>query len=572
MTIKELINIIPFEILQRGQNYFKSGNILQLNQGSDGTWFAEVEGNYGNYEVEIKANNNSESADYYCDCPYDGAICKHVAAVALAINEEKTIAISSNDSEPDEENWEQLIKDARPKDLRNFMLDFGVKNQDFRHQIKLAFSKPVSVENTDNIPYYQSQINGIFDNYDYRGFIDYRSSHKAMNDVTQFQIKADNYYSKGNLNEAFCISAAIAMEGVKAIQYMDDSSGECGGAIFEAFRVIENILNNNKPSHELKERIFNWLYEQVQNSDYRNYGVGDSLEPLFFDTAASLKQLEIAYEFIDAKIIELDKEDNWSKKYYLQSYLGQKINLLQSEGCTAEADNIIDSYLHFEKFRQIRVEQALSANNPEEAEKLILDGIKISQQDGASGIVHQWKDRLLELYKQQKQAFKYNKLARELFIENTSDIKYFKIYKQTSPQDDWEEKRNKLIAELKNKKRGYYGGISIDNLAKIYIEEQMIDELFAIVSSSNSIHTIIKYTKHLKDKYPAELLEYYKAAIEIQAEQTGRNVYVSLVDYLKQMAKLKGGLPAAKTLKVSLLDKYKNRPAMKEEFRKLNWD
>ncbi|MCF8379689.1 MAG: SWIM zinc finger family protein [Bacteroidales bacterium] len=572
MTIQELINIIPIEILQRGQNYFNSGNILQLNQGSDGTWFAEVEGNYGNYEVEIKADNNSESADYYCDCPYDGAICKHVAAVALAINEEKTITISSNEEVPDEESWEQLIKDAKPKELRNFMLDFGVKNQDFRHQIKLAFSKPVSVENTDNIPYYQSQINGIFDNYDYRGFIDYRSSHKAMNDVTQFQIKADDYYSKGNLNEAFCISAAIAMEGVKAIQYMDDSSGECGSAIYEAFRVIENILNNNKPSHELKERIFNWLYEQVQNSDYRNYGVGDSLEPLFFDTAASLKQMDIAYEFIDAKIIELDKEDGWSKKYYLQSYLGQKINLLQSEGRTAEADNIIDSYLHFEKFRQIRVEQALSANNPEEAEKLILDGIKIAQQGDAPGTVHQWKDQLLELYKQQKQAFKYNKLARELFVEKTSDIKYFKIYKQTSPKDDWEEKRNKLIAELKNKKRGYYGGISIVDLAKIYIEEQMIDELFTIVSSSNSINTIIKYTKYLKEKYPTELLEYYKAAIEIQAKQTGRNVYVSLVQYLKQMAKLKGGQPAAKALKDSLLNEYKNRPAMKQELRKLNWD
>ncbi len=572
MTIQELINIIPFKILQRGQNYFNSGNILQLNQGSDGTWYAEVEGNYGNYEVEINPDNDSESADYYCDCPYDGAICKHVAAVALAINEEKTITISSKDAELDEESWEQLIKDAKPKDLRNFMLDFGVKNQDFRLQIKLAFSKPLSVENADNIPYYQSQINGIFDNYDYQGFIDYRSSDKAINDVSKFMTKADNFYSKGNLNEAFCISAAIAMEGVKAIQYMDDSSGECGGAIYEAFQVIENILNNNKPSDELKKRIFNWLYEQVQNSDYRSYGLGDSLEPLFFDTAASLKQMDIAYEFIDAKISELDKEDGWSKKYYLQSYLGQKINLLQSEGRTAEADNIIDSYLHFEEFRQIRVAQALSASNPEEAEKLILDGIKIAQQDDASGTIHQWKDQLLELYKQQKQAFKYNKLARELFVENTSDIKYFKVYKQTSPKDDWEEKRNKLIAELNNNKRGYYGGISLDDLAKIYIEEQMIDELFAIVSSSNSIHTIIKYTKHLKEKFPAELLEYYKAAIEIQAEQTGRNVYVSLVDYLKQMAKLKGGLPAAKGLKVSLLNNYKNRPAMKEEFRKLNWD
>lgn len=571
MTIQELINIIPFEILLRGQNYFNSGNILQLNQGSDGTWFAEVEGNYGNYEVEIKADNNSESADYYCDCPYDGAICKHVAAVALAINEEKTITISSNDAEPDEESWEQLIKDAKPKDLRNFMLDFGVNNQDFRHQIKLNFSKPVSMENTDNIQYYQSQINGIFDNYDYRGFIDYHSSHKAMSDVTQFQIKADNFYSKGNLNEAFCISAAIAMEGVKAIRYMDDSSGECGGAIYDAFQIIENILND-KPSNELKNRIFNWLYEQVQNSDYRDFGVGDSLEPLFFDTALSLKQMDIAYKFIDAKIIELDKEDGWSKNYYLQGYLGQKINLLQSEGRTSEANIIIDSNLHFEKFRQIRVDQALSANNAEEAELLILEGIKIAQQEDTAGTVHQWKDQLLELYKLHKQAFKYNKLARELFVENTSDIKYFKIYKHTCPKDNWEEKRNKLIAELQNKKRGYYSRTPLDDLANIYIEEQMIDELFTMVSSSNSIHTIIKYTNHLKEKYPAELLEYYKVAIEIQAEQTGRNVYVSLIQYLKQMAKLKGGLPTAKALKVSLLDKYKNRPAMKEEFKKLNWD
>lgn len=570
MTIQELIDHIPSAILKRGQNYFDNGNILQLNRGSNGTWYAEVEGNYGNYEVEIEADNKINVTNYYCDCPYDGAVCKHIVAVALAINEKNTIPISS-DKVPQGESWEQLIKDAKPKDLRNFMLDYGVKNQDFRHQIKLTFSKPVSVQDADNIPYYQSQINGIFENYEYHGFIDYRSAHKAMRDVAQFQNKADEYFEKGNLNEAFCISAAIAMEAVVAIQEMDDSSGECGGAIYESFRVIENILNS-KISAELKERIFNWLYVQVQNSDYRNYGVGDSLEPLFFETAASLKQMDIAYKFIDVKIIQLDKEDGWSKKYYLQSYLGQKINLLQSEDRTEEADHIIDTYLHFEKFRQIKVEQALSENNPEKAEKLILDGIKVAEQDNAPGTVHQWKDQLLELYKQQKKAFKYNKLARELFVENTSNIKYFRIYRQTSPKDGWEDKRNKLIAELKNKKRGYYSGISLDDLAQIYIEEQMIDELFEIVSSSNSIHAIIKYTNHLKSKYPAELLEYYKAAIEIQAEQTGRNVYVELVQYLKQMAKLKGGLPAAKALKESLLDKYKNRPAMKEEFRKLNWD
>jgi len=134
---------------------------LQLNKGSNGTWYAEVEGNYGVYQVEIETDNKSNVTNYYCDCPYDGAICKHIAA--------------------------------------------------------------------------------------------------------------------------------IAMEGVKAIQYMDDSSGACGGAIYESFRVIENILNN-KIADELKVRIFNWLHEQVQNPDYNNYGVGDSLESLFFETAASLKK------------------------------------------------------------------------------------------------------------------------------------------------------------------------------------------------------------------------------------------------------------------------------------------
>lgn len=521
-------------------------------------------------EVELKADNHNNVTNYSCDCPYDGAISKHIAAVALAISEKNSIYISS-DQELQEESWEQLITDAKSNDLRNFMLDYGMKNQDFRHQIRLAFSKPVSVQNSDNIPYYQSQINGIFDNYDDRGLIDYRSSYKAMNDVAQFQIKADDYYSKGNMNEAFCISAAIAMESVKAIQQMDDSSGECGGAIYESFQVIENILNN-KISDELKERIFDWLHEQVQNSDYRNYGVGDRLEPLFFETAASLGQMDIAYAFIDAKIIQLEKEDGWSKKYYLQSYLGHKIELLQSEGRTAEADHIIDTYLHLEDFRQIRVQQALSENNPDKAEKLILDGIKLAQQGDAPGTVHQWKDQLLELYRQQKETFKYHKLAKELFVENTSSINYFRIYKQTSPKEGWPGKRNKLIAELRNKKQGYYSGISLDDLAQIYIEEQMIDELFEIVRSSNSIHTIMKYTNHLKEKYPAELVEYYRAAIEIQAERTGRHVYIELVQYLKQMAKLKGGLPAAKALKESLLDKYKNRPAMKEEFRKLSWD
>jgi predicted HTH transcriptional regulator len=136
--------------------------------------------------------------------------------------------------------------------------------------------------------------------------------------------------------------------------------------------------------------------------------------------------------------------------------------------------------------------------------------------------------------------------------------------------------RNPVIAEAM-KVLGYVNRFN-RGIARVKVElkengnlGQMIDELFEIVSSSNSIHTIIKYSNNLKSKYAAELLEYYRAAIEIQAEHTGRNIYSALVQYLKQMAELKGGLHAAKALKEPLLNKYKNRPAMKKEFKNINW-
>ncbi|MBI9035860.1 MAG: hypothetical protein JEZ03_15470 [Bacteroidales bacterium] len=68
------------------------------------------------------------------------------------------------------------------------MLDFGLQNKDFKHQLKLDFSKPESVQDANNITYDQSQIKGIFDNYNYGGYMDYRNTHKAINEVNQFII------------------------------------------------------------------------------------------------------------------------------------------------------------------------------------------------------------------------------------------------------------------------------------------------------------------------------------------------------------------------------------------------
>lgn len=468
------------------------------------------------------------------------------------------------------ETWPDLIHKAKAKDLRKFIIDYGQNNKDFRYKITLAFSKPESAQSANNIPYYQKQISGIFDFYEHEGFIDYRSNYKASIDVDEFLMKADNYFKKGKLNQAFCITAAIAMEGIQAIQYVDDSSGECGGAIHASFEIIENIVNHHKASSELKERIFNWLHEQVQNKDYNDYGVGDTLDPLFFDLAVSLKSLDVAYKFIEDRLSELVNKDNWSDKYYTEQYLQHKLTLLQAEGRTDEAEEIIDSNLHLDEFRQIRITQAIDSHDFEKAETLLLDGVALANQQGLAGVVRRWKDQLLELYQQNNEKRKLNQLASELFLENHSSFKYYLAFKSSSPKENWEEQRAKIITDLKSKIKSYYGGTLVDALAAIYIEEQMIEDLFNVVSASKNINTIIRYTSHLKSDYSAELIPHFRASIVFQAQNTGRDVYQTLVYYLKEMAKLKGGVAVARELKNELLETYKNRPAMKEELKKFN--
>ena len=485
--------------------------------------------------------------------------------------EKQTITHIEQQQPKPQNNREHLIETTSAKELRSFLRDYGSQNETFRRHLVSTFSKPEAIDHRETVGYYQNQVNGIFEDYEYGGYIDYRHSHKAMRDVDHYLILSENFFGKANYIEAFSIVAAIAMEGVKAIQYMDDSSGQCGSAIAESFEMIGNILNTNE-SNALQNIIFEWLHKQVQNSDYNDYGVGDHLETLFLETAIVLNQLDKAHQFLDLKINELADSEGWSKKYYLQEYLLKRINLLQFEGKTEEADSIIDAYLDYSKFRQIRVDNALADNDYNQAKHLILKGIDIAGQEKESGSIHDWKVQLLEVYKQLGDDTQYRNLARELFVENTSEIAYYIYFKQTIPFGDWEFERNRLINELKNRQHRYYQGIPLNDMAQILIEEQMTTELFQLVGASNNIFMIMEYTHLLEPEFSVELLGCYKSAIEIEANKTGRNEYKALVRYLEKMASVKGGMLAAKELKESLLQQYKNRPAMREEFQKLQWD
>ena len=72
-------------VLERGHDYFKRGHVHDLQQTAAG-WKAVVKGTQ-DYEVTLNGVDGLEA--WICNCPHDhGPVCKHVAAVLYAIQDQ----------------------------------------------------------------------------------------------------------------------------------------------------------------------------------------------------------------------------------------------------------------------------------------------------------------------------------------------------------------------------------------------------------------------------------------------------------------------------------------------------
>lgn len=115
MNIEDFEELFPEHILERGYDYYMNGNIKKIEQ-INGFWQAKVEGNYGDYKVIISVDQNRNIKTYQCDCPYDGGVCKHIAAVFYHIDENEENLESENKNLRSDE-WESIIKNIPEEEL-----------------------------------------------------------------------------------------------------------------------------------------------------------------------------------------------------------------------------------------------------------------------------------------------------------------------------------------------------------------------------------------------------------------------------------------------------------------------
>ena len=429
ITIDNFEGLVPYKILMRGEEYYESGAVSDLKETLPGEWTATVDGT-SSYTVEISLEGDKVDS-WYCDCPYDGGICKHVVATLLAIrdNSEKVsrsafakMSISARndrDEKGDEketvdlERIENIIKYSlsdvdiqqclsfiKPQELSQFVCEYASTNPEFKAALLNRFiAKKISATSKDKD--YRKEIQKTFEGSSRSKKTRYHNRYNdferdwgtVFSQLDTLLEKADFFLKLESLDNMI----AIALQTLRSIgeNYDDEllyDDDICASDYCEqAGDLILKVIQHPKTTQQQKNEILQALCQIAKISIYRDYDLYD-VDELMMQINLSIQPVEKALELID-KLLEERKDS-----YDLYQLVLRKVDLLLGQKEQGKADDMIRQYLYLSEIREMEVEKLMEREQYDEAIRLLDEGIEIAEKEEYSGIVNEWIKLKLKIY------------------------------------------------------------------------------------------------------------------------------------------------------------------------------
>ena len=566
---------VPYRILLRGEEYYEIGAVSELEEDSPGEWTATVEGTE-NYSVEISMDGK-EIKSWYCDCPYDGEICKHVVATLLAIrdNEKKVnrSAFSKMKVEVEEAvvidetvDIQQLLSFVNPQELSQFIYEYATMHPEFKTALLNRFmAKELSATSKEKD--YRVEIQKVFNDSYYNKKPRYHNRYDdfdcdwetVFNRMDTFLEKADFFLNVGNIDTAI----DIALQTLRSIgeNYEDEllynndlyPSDYCE----QAGDLLIKVIEHPKTTQKQKTAILQELGQLAKLSTYRDYDLYD-IDELLMQINLSIQPAEKALELID-KLLEERKDT-----YDLYQIVLRKVNLLTGLHEEQKAADTIRQYLYLTEIREMEVDKLIASCQYDEAIRLLNEGIEIAEKEEHIGTVDEWLKTKLRIYEMTHQTSDVINTCRLLFVSGRDRLEYYSKLKTLVPKEEWKSFLDTMMKETQFSK---YFSFGENDEAEIYVREKDYERLFMLLLSVNynQLKALMKYAHHLKNTHSEPLIAMYASLLNDYAEQNmGRNHYEFVAQALLCAKKLNGGQEAVKRLVAEFRIKYKRRPAMME--------
>ena len=580
ITLDNFENHVPFKIWQRGMDYYDDNAVIDLEEVSPGEWVATVEGTV-DYEVELSLNGR-EVESWSCDCPYDGGdICKHVVAVVLdvrnrmrkqnvsAFSAKKNLAIVTK-PQPKVVSLEELMKRAKAEDYLYFVQEKIRFNQELKEELTAFLkAKYTSADERD----YGKEVEDIF-----------KTSHSSArgygrwNRYDDFEtINWDKVFTKihhlfsdvGSLMESGIATPAIEVS-VRFFQLLgkhyDDSlmydydSKVC--IVCEvAAGLVEKASRHASVPADKKVELLEDLCKLSAYEVYRNYEYCD-MNDLMMQVNVNVQSPEDALKLLDRILKERESS------YDLYKYVNEKIDILQGLNRNDEIRKLVNKYLYLPEIREQEVDRLIGGKLYKEALQMLDEGIRLAKEEDHRGTELRWVQKKTGIYELMDDTSSLIACNRLMFVSNGGRMEYYHKLKRLIDTSEWHIFLTKMIEDTKKVSYGIQWV-----LPDIYVEEKDFEQLYTFIynaSHINRLELVQRYGLQLPSSYASSLLAIFVIDIRDYAERNmGRNYYMRVAEMLHFMKRFKGGETVVKELLSEFRDKYKRRPAMMDELRRL---
>ena len=598
ITLDNFEAIVPFKILMRGQEYYELGAVSDLEEASSGEWTATVDGTRS-YTVEISLEGDKVDS-WYCDCPYDGGICKHVVATLFAIrdNSEKvsrsvfskmSVLEDDGDEEMDVEesvdleriedtvlyspvdvDIQQCLSFIKPQELSRFICEYASTNQEFKTALLDRFiTKKLSKTSQDKD--YRKEIQKIFENsfqskksrYHNRYDDFSRDWETVFSQLDTFLEKADFFLKLESLDDTI----AIALQTLRSIgenyddELLYDDDISASDYCEQAGDLILKVVRHPKTTQQQKTGILQELCQIAGISIYHDYDIYD-VDDLMMQINLSIQSADKALELID-KLLEERKDS-----YDLYQLVLRKVDMLLGQKEQEKADDTIRQYLYLSEIREMEVKKLMEREQYDEAVRLLDEGIELSKKEEYDGTTGKWLKLKLKIFERTNRTSEVIDACRLLFISGREQLEYYHKLKTLIPKEQWKVFLDEMMKEVP-----FNGYFSFDGNveAEIYVEEKEDERLFHLLSSAGfgQLEALMQYAHHLKNSHSEQLIDMYISILIDYAERNiGRKYYEQIARALLCMQELNGGKVAVKQLVEDFRTIYKRRSAMMEELRR----
>lgn len=557
------------QILERGYDYYCENAVENLEISED-MIRADVIGSE-DYEVEISLNNK-DVTDMYCSCPYasDGRNCKHMAAVLYEWSNREKEEEQSTKNETKIDLFEpaytinaykkkltaveELVGGAKEEDVRSFLVSVLAEDEKLLLRFHNTVNRQVTPEDINN---YMRQVDIIADRYLGRNrFIGYYEADGFISELEEMldedvrrMIDNDNYLSAFEvMNHIFVLIGDVDM---------DDSDGGTGMLGDRIYQLWLELLD--KVSPEEKKKMFEWFTAHLDGSviDY----LEEYIEQIIMEEFEEKEYEQVKLDFIEERIARSEhKDSDWSRDYEVSKWAVRYLELLQKKKASNEQiKEVCKKYWTNSSVRRYYINICMKKKEYDHVLQVLDECILLDKQ--YRGFIIEYNKKKKEIYLLQGNRSAYIEQLWKLVLEyEAGNLELYRELKKQYTADEWFVKREEIFKKLP----------AYAHVEQLYKEEKLYDRLLIYVLNSPGLYALQEYEKVLKKEYPEQILNKYKNEVNKMAVRTSdRKNYAYLVSLLRKMKQIKGGSKLVEQIVDDWKVKYKNRPAMMEELRKL---